>query len=381
MVSLIPAVLTGFAVSWTTVPSGPVRSGSATVTVIIERDDLVTVFSADSGTARYEVTAEMAGSFTRAGGQVGEEGFPVVEELVFEGLSAGVHALEASLLDLETGERVSQSVEVVIDSTNAETWSSAGLRITPSGTVRALGNMSILWDVYPPVGSGEIRAAYAILDHDLNIMREGWMEPSRRDDGIASYTCTISLGGLERGQYRVNTAAMDGPVIMATSSSSFRLLSSWDLWGDDMQETLTLIRPIASSREISELEGAQGTGQRQAVMSEFWLRRDPNPATRENEFLDTYRRRLDYIERTFTSGVTRGILSDMGHAYAKLGEPDMVEDHPFQTEGYPFQVWTYFNPRLTMTFVDRFGYGYYEFEGDWQDVERAFSLGEAWYVY
>ncbi len=59
----------------------------------------------------------------------------------------------------------------------------------------------------------------------------------------------------------------------------------------------------------------------------------------------------------------------------------MVDDYPFQVEGYPYQVWTYFNPRLTLTFVDRHGYGLYEFSGEWQDVNRAFSLGEEWYVY
>lgn len=379
---LVLAALTGFAVSWTTVPSGPGRHGSAVVTVVIESYDLVSVLSSGVSTARYEITAGIGGRFARAGGQVDESGFPVVEELVFSNLSTGTHRLEAALLDLETGERVVQRVDLVIDSASTETWSSAGLRLSPSGTARASGTMTILWDVYPPLGSDSVRAAYAILDGNLNTMREGWMDLARQDDGIASFSSAVSLGGLQRGLYRVNTAAMDrGTGVMASSSSSIRLLSSWDLWGDDPQETLTLIRPIASAREISDLQNATGIGQRQLVMSEFWLRRDPNPATRENEYLDTYRRRLDYIERAFTSGVTRGILTDMGITYAKLGEPDMVEDHPFQTEGYPYQLWSYFTPRLTLLFIDRYGYGHYEFSGDWQDVNRAFSLGEAWYVY
>jgi len=380
--SLILAALTGFAVSWTTIPSGPGHDGSAMITVVIDREDLVSVFTGGRAVYRYELTAEMAGGFARAGADAGEDDFPVIEELHFNDLSTGTHELRTSLLDLETGETVYQRVDVVIDSASTETWSSSGLRLTPSGTVRAAGSVSIVWDVYPPVGYGEVRAAYAVLDQNLNAIREGWMDPVRQTDGIASFSSSFSLGGLERGVYRVNTAALGGESeVMASSSSSIRLLSSWDLWGDDPDETATLVRPIASSREISELQSASNPGDRQAVMSEFWLRRDPNPSTRENEYLDTYRRRLDYIERSFTSGVTRGILTDMGVTYAKLGEPDMVENNPFQVEGYPFQVWTYFNPRLTLLFIDRFGYGLYEFDGDWQDVNRAFSLGEAWYVY
>ena len=380
--SPVLAVLTAFAVSWTTVPSGPGRDGSAMITVVIEREDLVSVMTGGEGIYRYEITAEMNGGYARAGAGVRESDFPVIEELLFDDLSTGTHGLRTSLLDLETGETVSQRVDVVIDSASTETWSSSGLRLTPSGTVRATGSVSIVWDVYPPAGSGEVRAAYAVLDHDLKVIREGWMDLARQTDGIASFSSSFSLGGLERGVYRVNTAAL-GEVseVMASSTSSIRLLSSWDLWGDNPTETVTLVRPIASSREISELQSARNPGERQAVMSEFWLRRDPNPSTRENEYLDTYRRRLDYIERSFTSGVTRGILTDMGVAWAKLGEPDMVESHPFQLEGYPFQIWTWFNPRLTLLFIDRFGYGLYELDGDWQDVNRAFSLGEAWYVY
>lgn len=381
MFSLVLAALAGFSVSWTTVPSGPGRNGTAAITVVIEREDLVPVLTDGEPLYRYELTAEMAGGYARAGADARENGFPVVEELFFENLSTGTHELRTSLLDLETGETVSQMVDVVIDSTSNETWSSSGLRLSPSGTVRAAGSVTVVWDVYPPAGSGEVRAAYAVLDSDLNAIREGWMELVRQSDGIASFSSAFSLGGLARGTYRVNTAALGGDSeVMASSTSSIRLLSSWDLWGDDPEETATLVRPIASSRELSELQGAGNPGERQAVMSEFWLRRDPNPSTRENEYLDTYRRRLDYIERSFTSGFTRGILTDMGVTWAKLGEPDMVEDHPFQVEGYPFQIWTYFNPRLTLLFIDRFGYGLYEFDGDWQDVNRAFSLGEAWYV-
>lgn len=380
--SLVLAALTAFAVSWTTVPSGPGHNGSAMITVVIEQEDLVSVLTDGEALYRYELTAEIAGGYARAGADARENDFPVIEELLFDDLSTGTHGLRTSLLDLETGETVSQRVDVVIDSASTETWSSSGLRLTPSGTVRATGSVTIVWDVYPPAGSGEVRAAYAVLDHDLNTIREGWMVIARQSDGFASFSSAFSLGGLERGVYRVNTAALGGESeVMASSTSSIRLLSSWDLWGDDPTETVTLVRPIASSREISELQGARNPGERQAVMSEFWLRRDPNPSTRENEYLDTYRRRLDYIERSFTSGVTRGILTDMGVAWAKLGEPDMVENHPFQLEGFPFQIWTWFNPRLTLLFIDRFGYGHYELDGDWQDVNRAFSLGEAWYVY
>jgi GWxTD domain-containing protein len=166
--------------------------------------------------------------------------------------------------------------------------------------------------------------------------------------------------------------------VTASAGSSVSILSAWDIWGDDPGTTATLIRPVASSNELRELERAGGLGDRNSVMADFWNRRDPNQATRGNEFLDEYLRRLDYISREYATTGIQGINTDRGVVYAKLGEPDIVENFPFELGEYPYITWVYFTPSLSLTFVDQTGYGLYELVEDWDTVNRAFNAGEDW---
>ena len=55
------------------------------------------------------------------------------------------------------------------------------------------------------------------------------------------------------------------------------------------------------------------------------------------------------------------------------GEPDIVEDMPFETETPPYQVWTYFSPSLTVVFVDDDGFGLYELSTPWSEVRRVYE--------
>jgi len=108
-------------------------------------------------------------------------------------------------------------------------------------------------------------------------------------------------------------------------------------------------------------------------MSQFWKDHDPTPMTVENEFLDQYLERLDYISKKFSRAGTPGIDTDMGRVYALLGEPDMLEDMPFETGNYPYQVWTYFTPSITVLFVDEYGVGMYDLHTPWRDIRRAYE--------
>ena len=61
-----------------------------------------------------------------------------------------------------------------------------------------------------------------------------------------------------------------------------------------------------------------------------------------------------------------------------MGEPDIVENYPFEIDVNPFITWEYFTPSLQLTFVDSDGYGYYEMIEGWGIVDRAFNSREEW---
>lgn len=108
-------------------------------------------------------------------------------------------------------------------------------------------------------------------------------------------------------------------------------------------------------------------------MSQFWQEKDPTPMTPVNEYLDMYLERLDYIMEHFSTAGTIGIDTDMGRVYALMGEPDILEDMPFETDDIPYQVWTYFTPAITVVFADEYGIGIYELVTSWAEIRRAYE--------
>ncbi len=375
--------LSGFTLSWSSSPSRIENTGSAEVTVNISEDELLQV-SSDSGfTVSYEISATIDGeNFIRQSNTLTNSTFPVCEMLSYNSLVEGQHVVTVTLTDLESGAASSKEIEFTVDAVNSDLWSSSGLRVTPDDIVRSSTIVKLLWSVYLPLPQSDLevnpRAAYALLNEDAEVVLEGWLTGELVESGMVSYKKDISVSGIQKGRYRFTVVALLEDSLVASSSSSITIIDSWDLWGNNSDETTTLIRPIASAHEIAELERAGGLGDRNSVMADFWIRRDPNPSTSENEYLELYLLLLDFISREFSTTGIRGINTDRGVVYAKMGEPDLIENHPFEIGNYPYILWEYFTPALSLSFVDYDGYGYYVMDESWSVVDRAFNSREEW---
>ena len=53
----------------------------------------------------------------------------------------------------------------------------------------------------------------------------------------------------------------------------------------------------------------------------FWARRDPDPMTPKNEFIDDYQARVKAADENITNVGVKGSRSDMGHIAILLGSP------------------------------------------------------------
>ena len=93
--------------------------------------------------------------------------------------------------------------------------------------------------------------------------------------------------------------------------------------------------------------------EKDAFIEQFWLRRDPNPATPENEFKEEHYRRIAYANEHFKSGID-GWETDRGRFYIMYGPPTSLETFPSgglyerrSSEGggttatYAFERWYY----------------------------------------
>ncbi|MGD0832230.1 MAG: GWxTD domain-containing protein [Terracidiphilus sp.] len=110
---------------------------------------------------------------------------------------------------------------------------------------------------------------------------------------------------------------------------------------------------IISDEERKAFHNLSNDEERDAFIEQFWLRRNPNPDSPENEFREEHYRRIAYANEHFAAGKP-GWKTDRGHIYISFGAPDGIDSHPAggqyqrpmeegggSTVTYPFEVWHY----------------------------------------
>lgn len=138
------------------------------------------------------------------------------------------------------------------------------------------------------------------------------------------------------------------------------------------KETRLALSLIATDEELALFDVLSPRGQ-SMMLDKFWVRRDPDPATPENEYEEEFWRRVAYVEDHYTSPVREGLRTDRGKVYVIFGPPDEIEDHAggaVSATGYekstwstkPYYAWKYYNAgpagrRMLFVFLDEVGDG------------------------
>src|ERR1035438_789220 len=78
---------------------------------------------------------------------------------------------------------------------------------------------------------------------------------------------------------------------------------------------------IISDEEARSFKTLSNDEERDAFIEQFWLRRNPNPDSPENEFREEHYRRIAYANEHFAAGKP-GWKTDRGHIYISFGKPD-----------------------------------------------------------
>lgn len=82
--------------------------------------------------------------------------------------------------------------------------------------------------------------------------------------------------------------------------------------------------------------------ERERFVEAFWRARDPDPATKENEFLTEHYRRLEYASTKLSPETARpGWKTDRGRMYIILGEPQQITRFESQNEVVQCELWVY----------------------------------------
>jgi GWxTD domain-containing protein len=138
---------------------------------------------------------------------------------------------------------------------------------------------------------------------------------------------------------------------------------------------------IISDEERKAFKTLSNDEERDAFIENFWLRRNPNPDSPDNEFREEHYRRIAYANEHFAAGKP-GWKTDRGHIYIAHGAPDSIDAHPAggnyqrpmqegggSTSTFPFEVWHYrylegVGENVELEFVDSCQCGDYHFTID-----------------
>jgi GWxTD domain-containing protein len=94
---------------------------------------------------------------------------------------------------------------------------------------------------------------------------------------------------------------------------------------------------IIRDDERAAFQRLESDAERDHFIEQFWQRRDPTPATVENEFKEEHYRRIAYANQHYAATVD-GWKTDRGRIYIIYGPPDEKETHPSPV---PSEQWLY----------------------------------------
>src|SRR5271168_5483799 len=113
------------------------------------------------------------------------------------------------------------------------------------------------------------------------------------------------------------------------------------------------VRWIITDQEMQAFKSLGNDEERDQFIEQFWLRRNPNPDSPENEYREEHYARIAYANEHFAAGKP-GWRTDRGHIYIAFGKPDSIDSHPSggsyerpmeegggNTSTFPFEIWHY----------------------------------------
>ncbi|PKK82257.1 MAG: hypothetical protein CVT49_14630 [candidate division Zixibacteria bacterium HGW-Zixibacteria-1] len=199
-----------------------------------------------------------------------------------------------------------------------------------------------------------------ILDRKFHTMYTDSMTADFGDpNGTIREVRHVSLDNIESGDYYIDIALKNrrGKVFDRARTEFYLYWSPEAMIINDYKTALSQLRYIADPGDIKTMEKAENSEDRIEKWNEFWLSKDPSPGTKENETKNAYYRRIDFANRNFSVMKKPGWRTDRGMVYIEYGEPDQIEDYPFELNSKAYQIWYYYrhgDPRR-FVFIDEWG--------------------------
>jgi GWxTD domain-containing protein len=193
--------------------------------------------------------------------------------------------------------------------------------------------------------------------------------------GMAQQSTAQPAGGQQQDVDPLKRARSADEQIKAQKEVRKELKGPYRKWLDEE------VPYIISDEERKSFRTLSNDEERDAFIEQFWLRRNPNPDSPENEFREEHYRRIAYANDKYAAGKP-GWKTDRGHIYIAFGPPDSTDSHPSggsyqrpmdegggETSTFPFEIWHYrylegIGENIDIEFVDTCQCGDYHFTID-----------------
>ena len=140
-------------------------------------------------------------------------------------------------------------------------------------------------------------------------------------------------------------------------------------------------RLIMTKEEVKIFERLPDAESRKEFIADFWLKRDPDPDTPDNDYRKEFEARVEFVNKRFNKEGGPGYNTDRGRVYILMGPPEKIEE--FMPEvGSPVrgfaQWWSYYTRQMAVEFIDETGTGKFRMtrqEGDFWGAMDLMKLG------
>lgn len=298
-------------------------------------------------------------------------------------LNPGRYDLTVTLSDKNTKKELTQSDKVVVPDFVNEKISFSNVMlisnlatengkkvITPlvNRNVDNLKEFYVFFEVYNSENESVIESfSYSISDNKDKVVEKGNLTYTL-NPGITKCFEKIKSSNLIYGDYVLDLKNSASGTVLAEKKFSNKM-TGFPLNTKDLQLMIDQLIYFANDEELSKIESAKSTEEKQKRFIDFWKSKDPSPNTPKNELMIEYYKRIQTANDRYSHYID-GWKTDMGMVFIVFGEPDNIERYPFQENTKPFEVWYYYNENKEFVFVDETGFGDYRLTTPIWDVDR-----------
>ncbi len=174
---------------------------------------------------------------------------------------------------------------------------------------------------------------------------------------LNSYFIPVHCEDLSYGRYKVVIQAEYATISIVRTTFfniNFHGLPSTI---NELDQAINQLKYIADEKEIKILR-EEFTSKKEQAFINFWNKNFPAEGEKINGKMIEYFNRIGYANERFSGG-RDGWETDRGMIYIIYGAPDETEQHAYESNSAPYELWYYHQLGKRFLFRDDYGFGDY----------------------